>query len=139
MPRDGSTLWPSLSDLKITSNMRRDVARCGSSCIPPKSGLKNRLIILVEKPNARSATSVDTSWPLRRTADLRRKTRARSTTIRALSNTLPIGAKAVVASVCGLRNGSETAWPFPLRQTSAPGSNGRRSSARMSTCDCSSG
>ena len=31
MPRDGNTLCPSLSDRKITSNMRREVARCGSS------------------------------------------------------------------------------------------------------------
>ena len=108
MPRDGTTLCPWLSERKITSNIRREVARWGSSCIPPKSGRKKRSIIRDEKPKVRSATSVETSCPPRSEAELRRNTRARSATMRTLSSNVPIGANAVDPRVSGLRNGSET-------------------------------
>ena len=145
MPRAGNTLWPSLSERKIMSNMRRDVANCGSSWTPPKSGLKNVSIMRCEKPALRSASSVDMSALRNNLGATPRNTRSRNSTMRNLSITVPIGANVVASSVEGLRNGSETTWPFPPPpffdwiQTNAPGSNACRSSAFMSTCVASSG
>ena len=50
MPAAGTAEPPRASERKITSNMRRDVPRSGSSRMPPKSGRKKRAMARGLKP-----------------------------------------------------------------------------------------
>ncbi len=108
MPLAGTPVSPVASVRKMMSNMRRDVPRAGSSCMPPTRGRKKRSMIAEEKPNARSAVAVGTSSPRNNIFGSRRTSFIRKRAMRALSRTDPMGAVAVSTTVFGRRSGSPT-------------------------------
>ena len=139
IPRAGTAVGPTASIFRITSNRRLDTSRSGSSWMPANSGLQNSSTIRSENPSDCSRSSVVTSGRRSRSGADRVRTDSTSLTNRALSPNEPIGAMREVIARDGCRNGSPTTCIPPSVRTTAPGANGRRSSASRSRRRCTSG
>lgn len=115
------TVSPVENILNVNSSILLDVSRDLSRKIPPKKGLKNRLIIPSENPISLIAKRVEVSGCSNRLSRVPEVVLRRNLEIRILSFNVPIGENTVLSAENGYRHGSVIRWNFPSNQINAPG------------------
>ena len=121
IPCSGITVSPVENILNVNSSILLDVSRDLSRKIPPKKGLKNRLIIPSENPISLIAKRVEVSGCSNRLSSVPEVVLRRNLEIRILSFNVPIGENTVLSAENGCRHGSVIRWNSPLNQINTPG------------------
>ena len=125
MSRAGTAVSPRAKVCSTSSALRTVVVSPDSRKTPPRNGWKNRSIITDENPSACNAASALVP------SECREKSNppSRNRPTRSLSAKVPMGLNAHASQSNGCRKGSAKRCQRPPKRTSAPGWNGRRSSA----------